>query len=197
MPRNWQWRTPHRVTCVLCAAIAIRLQGVTRRTEWCKQRHAYIMKQGESASEQPMLGPDGQPLDAAAANNTASLASLTKQQVCVAWHLVEFDWQLWDQAPVSKPWTICHGWCPGCLQTIIMVHWTPMCHSPGVAVSSEAEPAPCTSFGRRWMLDSVCVVTPGRSPGDQGDTAERSERHKVKRLCDVCVAVCTHRPRSW
>jgi hypothetical protein len=63
------------------AVVDIPVQGVTRRTEWCKQRHAYIMKQGESASEQPMLGPDGQPLDAAAANNTASLASLTKQQV--------------------------------------------------------------------------------------------------------------------
>lgn len=60
------------------------LQGVTRRVEWCKQRHAAIMKAGESATEQgAMLGPDGQPLDAAAAGNTASLASLTKQQVRV------------------------------------------------------------------------------------------------------------------
>lgn len=58
------------------------LQGVTRRVEWCKQRHSAIMKAGESATEQgAMLGPDGQPLDAAAAGNTASLASLTKQQV--------------------------------------------------------------------------------------------------------------------
>jgi hypothetical protein len=41
------------------------------------------MKAGETATEQgAMLGPDGQPLDAAAAGNTASLASLTKQQVC-------------------------------------------------------------------------------------------------------------------
>lgn len=57
---------------------------MTRRVEWCKQRHTAIMKQGETATEQgAVLGPDGQPLDAAAAGNTASLAGLTKQQVCV------------------------------------------------------------------------------------------------------------------
>lgn len=69
--------------CVMCMCVRTLsiTQGVTRRTEWCKQRHAYIMKQGESVSEQPTLGPDGQPLDAAAGGNIASLASLTKQQV--------------------------------------------------------------------------------------------------------------------
>lgn len=69
--------------CVLTVVCwCLNLQGVTRRVEWCKQRHAAIMKAGETATEQgAMLGPDGQPLDAAAAGNTASLASLTKQQV--------------------------------------------------------------------------------------------------------------------
>lgn len=59
-------------------------QGVTRRTEWCKQRHATIMKYGESATEQgQVVGPDGQPLDPAAGGNVASLANLSKQQVRV------------------------------------------------------------------------------------------------------------------
>lgn len=60
-------------------------QGVTRRTEWCKQRHATILKVGEQANEQgAVLGPDGQPLDAAAGGNVANLVNLSKQKVGTA-----------------------------------------------------------------------------------------------------------------
>jgi hypothetical protein len=63
------------------------LQGVTRRSEWCKQRHNQIMKSGEqqaaAAAAAGEQRPDGHPVDAAAANN--NLANLSKHQVCVTW----------------------------------------------------------------------------------------------------------------
>jgi hypothetical protein len=101
------------------SAVVTNSQGVTRRTEWCKQRHAAIMKAGEAApaeqqQQQPMLGPDGQPLDAAAGGNIASLATLTKQQVCVNCEGITYTTRytgsvfLWERRVVTK-------WCLGVL----------------------------------------------------------------------------------
>jgi hypothetical protein len=60
--------------------LLLLLQGVTRRSEWCKQRHNQIIKSGEQqAAAAGQTGPDGQPLDGAAANN--NLANLSKHQV--------------------------------------------------------------------------------------------------------------------
>jgi len=68
---------------VLCVC---RLQGITRRSDWCKQRHGQIMKAGETGADQQgqQLGPDGQPVqDPAAAAGAAfnNLAHLSKHQV--------------------------------------------------------------------------------------------------------------------
>lgn len=62
------------------------LQGVTRRSEWCKTRHAQIMKAGEQAAaaaqQNNMIGPDGQPMDPNAGGaGIQNLANLTKHQV--------------------------------------------------------------------------------------------------------------------
>lgn len=65
------------------------LQNVTRRSEWCKSRHAQIMKAGEAAAaaaaeQNNILGPDGQPLDPnAGAAGIQNLANLTKHQVSI------------------------------------------------------------------------------------------------------------------
>jgi hypothetical protein len=99
-------------------------QGVTRRTEWCKQRHAAIMKAGEAApaeqqQQQPMLGPDGQPLDAAAGGNIASLATLTKQQVCeLRGHHIHYT--IYRQC-VSVGTPSCDQVVLGCVITVIVL----------------------------------------------------------------------------
>jgi hypothetical protein len=66
------------------------LAGVTRRSEWCKQRHHAIMKAGEAAERAaseaaaaggaPGVGPDGTPIDNNAAGGLPHLATLSKQQ---------------------------------------------------------------------------------------------------------------------
>jgi hypothetical protein len=68
---------------LLFAAVVLLLplQGVTRRSEWCKQRHNQIIKAGEQQAAAAQAGQDGQPVDAAAANN--NLANLSKHQVRV------------------------------------------------------------------------------------------------------------------
>jgi hypothetical protein len=61
------------------------LQGVTRKSEWCRQRYQQIKQAGEAAANEQggALGPDGQPLDGAG-TSVANLVNLTKQQVWVA-----------------------------------------------------------------------------------------------------------------
>eukprot|EP00775_Hariotina_reticulata_P008679 gene8679-8860_t len=77
---NFNWHFIADTCSSTCA-----LQGITRRSDWCKQRHGQIMKAGEAGADQQgqQLGPDGQPVqDPAAAAGAAfnNLAHLSKHQ---------------------------------------------------------------------------------------------------------------------